>query len=147
MPIVGRTAELGEVDTWFAGSNHARAALLVIQGQAGIGKTSIWSEATSRASQAGWQVLSCRPGASDAALAYVGLTDLLSVIPDDGLRMLPEPQRRRTATRSMRWRSPGSCSGSARPRPAIRCPSRPITWSWPCCACAGCRGGPGRHSP
>ena len=107
MPIVGRTAELGEVDTWFAGSNHARAALLVIQGQAGIGKTSIWSEAASRASQAGWQVLSCRSGASDAALAYVGLTDLLSVIPDDVLRTLPEPQRRPLAIALLREAAAG----------------------------------------
>ena len=73
-----------------------------MDGQAGIGKTTIWSEAVSRARQAGWRVLSCRPAPSDAALGYVGLTDLLSPVTDDLLGELPEPQRRPLAVALLR---------------------------------------------
>lgn len=47
-------------------------------------------------------MLSCRPAHSDAALAYVGLADLLSSVPDELLGGLPEPQRRPLAIALLR---------------------------------------------
>lgn len=71
--------------------------VLLIDGQAGIGKTTIWSDAVRSAQEVGWRVLSCRPAPSDASLAYVGLTDMLSSVPDDVLTGLPGPQRKALA--------------------------------------------------
>lgn len=103
--IVGRAAELARIDRWLAGqaSPHgAGPALLSVDGQAGIGKTTVWSEAVSTARQGGWRVLSCRPAPSDAGLGYVSLTDLLSPVTDDQLGELPEPQRRPLAVALLR---------------------------------------------
>ena len=93
---LGRDAELGRIEAWLAvGSGPAGPQLvLVIEGEPGIGKTTLWAEATGRARDAGWHVLSCRPAASDAGLPHVGLADLLRSIPDDAFARLPAPQRR-----------------------------------------------------
>jgi len=104
--IAGRAAELAQIDAWLAGGKaggrDVNPSLLCIDGQAGIGKTTLWSEAISRARQTGWRVLSCRPVPSEAALAYVSLTDLLSPVPDDLLGSLPEAQRRPLAIALLR---------------------------------------------
>jgi DNA-binding CsgD family transcriptional regulator len=104
--IAGRTAELAAIGAWLiagtAGGHDARPAMLSVEGQAGIGKTTLWSAAVEAAARAGWRVLSCRPAPSDAALAYVGLTDLLSSVPDERLGDLPEPQRRPLAIALLR---------------------------------------------
>jgi len=68
--------------------------VLVIEGEPGIGKTTLWSAAVSRARQAGWQVLWCRPVPSDTGLPHVGLTDLLRPVPVATFGRLPAPQRR-----------------------------------------------------
>lgn len=93
---LGRDAELGRIEAWLAvGSGPAGPQLvLVIEGEPGIGKTTLWIEATGRARDAGWHVLSCRPAASDAGLPHVGLADLLRSVPDDAFARLPAPQRR-----------------------------------------------------
>ncbi len=99
MDVLGREAELARIDGWLrAGMRHAGSApagsVLVIEGEPGIGKTTLWAEAVRRAGLAGWQVLSCRPVPSDAGLPYVGLTDLLQPIPAGAFASLPAPQRR-----------------------------------------------------
>jgi DNA-binding CsgD family transcriptional regulator len=95
---LGRDTELGQIEAWLApGAVPGPAGqrpVLVIQGEPGIGKTTLWAEATGRARAAGWHVLSCRPAASDAGLPHVGLADLLRGVPDDAFARLPAPQRR-----------------------------------------------------
>ena len=95
---LGRDTELGQIGAWLApGAAPAPAGprlVLVIEGEPGIGKTTLWTEATGRARAAGWHVLSCRPAASDAGLPHVGLADLLRSVPDDAFARLPAPQRR-----------------------------------------------------
>ena len=93
--VLGREAELASIDAWLAQVPGAgKAGLLVIAGEPGIGKTTLWAEATRRASAIGCQVLSSRPVPSDAGLPHVVLADLLRPLPDDALRALPDPQRR-----------------------------------------------------
>jgi DNA-binding CsgD family transcriptional regulator len=96
--VLGRDAELGQIEAWLApGAVPGPAAarlVLVIEGEPGIGKTTLWTEATGRAREAGWHVLSCRPAASDAGLPYVGLSDLLRGVPGPAFERLPAPQRR-----------------------------------------------------
>ena len=94
--VLGRDTELGQIGAWLApGPGPAGPRLvLVIEGEPGIGKTTLWTEATGLARAAGWHVLSCRPAASDAGLPHVGLADLLRSVPDDAFARLPAPQRR-----------------------------------------------------
>src|SRR5215831_402902 len=95
---LGRDTQLGQIEAWLTadaapGPAGPRLAL-VIEGEPGIGKTTLWAEATGRARAAGWRVLSCRPAASDAGLPHVALADLLHSVPDDAFARLPAPQRR-----------------------------------------------------
>jgi DNA-binding CsgD family transcriptional regulator len=100
MDVLGRDAELARIDGWLrAGAQEGAepvspGGVLVIEGEPGIGKTTLWSAAVSRARPAGWQVLSCRPVPSDAGLPHVGLADLLRPVPVATFGRLPAPQRR-----------------------------------------------------
>ena len=68
-PLLGRDGELATVDAWLTRVAAAgNAALLVIAGEPGIGKTTLWGEATRRAGAMGYRVLSSRPVPSDAGL-------------------------------------------------------------------------------
>ena len=68
-------------------------AALIIEGEPGIGKTTVWEAAFELAAGRDLQVLSCRPVEAEAKLAFAGLADLLAPIVDEGLPALPEPQR------------------------------------------------------
>jgi DNA-binding CsgD family transcriptional regulator len=95
---LGRERELSTIDAWLAGLPGAAApGLLVVAGEAGIGKTTLWTEAVGRARALGYRVLSSRPVPSDAGLPHVALTDLLRPVPDEALGPLPVPQRRALA--------------------------------------------------
>jgi tetratricopeptide (TPR) repeat protein len=69
------------------------SASLVLEGPAGIGKTTIWAEAVSRARRDGIVVRICRCAAADAVWAFSGLGDLLEEIPQSALTELPNVQR------------------------------------------------------
>ncbi len=93
--VLARDGELASINAWLAAGHRASApSLLVIAGEPGIGKTTLWAEATGRAGAAGYQVLSSRPVPSDAGLPHVALADLLRPVADDALEALPVPQRR-----------------------------------------------------
>jgi DNA-binding CsgD family transcriptional regulator len=98
--VLGRDEELAQIDSWLRPGPQEPAGpvsaggTLIIEGEPGIGKTTLWSEAVRRASLNGWQVLSCRPVPSDGGLPYVGLTDLLRPVPAGAFECLPAPQRR-----------------------------------------------------
>ncbi len=89
--VVGREAELALVDAYLAGEPTGRT--LVIVGEPGIGKTTMWSEAVARARGREATVLVARPSESEAKLAFAGLADLLAGAPEARLAALPAPQR------------------------------------------------------
>ena len=91
--IVGRDLELATVDA-FLGGIAALPSGLLIEGQAGIGKSTIWESAVSNAEARGFRVIQCRPGGGEVRLSYVALTDLLQPDLDLVLPGLPPPQRR-----------------------------------------------------
>lgn len=91
--IVGRNRELAAVEAWLRRSARSLAAL-VLEGEAGIGKTTIWEAGVDAANQRGELVLAARQAHSEQGLTLGGLTDLLGEIGDDDLGGLPEPQRR-----------------------------------------------------
>ena len=74
--LVGRERELGLVDRW-TGLLPSGPAGLLVTGEPGIGKTSVWAAAVEAAGRAGARCLVTRPVESELPLAYAGLADLL----------------------------------------------------------------------
>jgi DNA-binding CsgD family transcriptional regulator len=91
--VHGRTAELARITRFLDEVIRGPAALL-IDGPAGIGKTTLWSAGIGMARQRGWWALTCRPVQSEAALSFSALGDLLEALPQEALAELPSPQRR-----------------------------------------------------
>ena len=81
--IVARGAELAAVRAFVEGTDAASAAL-VLEGEAGIGKSTLWLAAVEHAHRA--SVLSARPAEAEQGLAHVGLGDLLDGIFHDVAR-------------------------------------------------------------
>jgi DNA-binding CsgD family transcriptional regulator len=83
----------------------------VIEGEAGIGKTTLWQTAVDAAAERGYRVLVCRPAESETGLAYSGLADLLADVDTVCLDALPDPQRHALEVALLRseptGRSPG----------------------------------------
>ncbi|HEX4009677.1 MAG TPA: AAA family ATPase [Solirubrobacteraceae bacterium] len=88
----GREAELAEVDAFLQQLTTSSRAL-ALEGEAGIGKTTLWQEAVARARDAGVSVLACRPAAAEATLTFSGLSDMLAEVDDELFDALPELQR------------------------------------------------------
>jgi DNA-binding CsgD family transcriptional regulator len=91
--IVGREVELEALEG-FLGLLRERAAALVIEGEAGIGKTTLWLEAARMAESRGFRVLQAHPAESEATLSYAALADLLGAAFDEARAKLPAPQQR-----------------------------------------------------
>ncbi len=92
LAAVGRDAELAEVDL-FLGQLSAASCALALDGDAGIGKTTIWQETVDRARAAGMLVLPCRPAAAEAKLSFSGLSDMLAGVEEPAFASLPDLQR------------------------------------------------------
>lgn len=84
--------ELGAVPELLT-SAQAGPACLLLEGEPGIGKTTVWSAALEFARENGFRVLSTRPAAAESVLAYASLADLLSGVDAALWADLPEPQR------------------------------------------------------
>ena len=91
--IVGRDAELASVREFVASVSDGAAAL-VLQGEAGVGKTTVWAAGVDEAEAAGLRVARASPAEGETALSYSGLADLLDPLLDEVLDGLPELQRR-----------------------------------------------------
>jgi DNA-binding CsgD family transcriptional regulator len=91
--IVGREQELQALDAFLA-TRDALPAALMLEGEAGIGKTTLWEEGIARGERSGFRVLACRPAGAEVRLSFAALGDLLENALDDALPALPPPQRR-----------------------------------------------------
>jgi len=90
--VFGRDGELGAVER-FLDDLPLGPSALVLEGSAGIGKTTLWQAATQRAAARGYAMLSCRAAESEAKLALAALADLLAEVAEEFLTRLPAPQR------------------------------------------------------
>src|SRR3984957_12986044 len=78
--IVGRETELARLATLVDAPGGGR--VLVVLGDAGMGKTTLLASAAERARSAGMQVLSATGRESEASLAFAGLHQLLAPVLD-----------------------------------------------------------------
>ncbi len=66
---------------------------LVIEGEAGIGKTTLWLAAGDEARERGFRLLSARVGQAESVFAYAAVADLLGDVDPGVFDELPEVQR------------------------------------------------------
>lgn len=92
MEPLGRDRELAAIERLLDGVG-ARAALLTLEGDAGLGKTTLVREAAARARLRGLHVLACSGAVSETRLAYVALADLLADADPAVVAALPAPAR------------------------------------------------------
>ena len=90
--MVGREHELAAVER-LLDCGLGQYSTLLLSGEAGIGKTTVWQEAIRLGEEAGFHVLRCRPGQAEAKLGFAALADLLSSVDENAFSALPEPQR------------------------------------------------------
>jgi DNA-binding CsgD family transcriptional regulator len=91
--IVGREEELASVHA-FVGQDQSASAALVLEGEAGIGKSTLWLAGVEHARASGLRVLTSRPAEAEGGLAHVGLGDLFDEVLYEVLPALAPPQRR-----------------------------------------------------
>jgi DNA-binding CsgD family transcriptional regulator len=89
--VVGRDGELAAIDGFLADSE---TTALVLEGEPGVGKTTLWLEAVARAERQAFHVLRAQPAESESKLSYAALADLVGSAYDRVRDELPEPQRR-----------------------------------------------------
>ncbi len=90
--IVGRDSELSALASVLDDAPDGPIGVL-IDGDAGVGKTTLWAALLAEARARSWSVLSSRPAAAETKLTFSGLADLLG--PHRGIvEALPTPQRR-----------------------------------------------------
>jgi DNA-binding CsgD family transcriptional regulator len=78
----------------FLSSAARRAAALLIQGEAGIGKTTVWLAAAEEARLRGFRVLSARASRDEREFAFGIASELIRDVEPDVLGALPETQRK-----------------------------------------------------
>lgn len=90
--IIGRADEALVVRA-FVDSIGDGPTALVLTGEPGIGKSTLWREGLRLAEDREYGVHRCRPVDAEAQLAFTSLSDLLVDVADDDLGALPRPQR------------------------------------------------------
>ena len=90
--MVRRSAEWRAVEDFLRFAEREPAGL-VIEGEAGIGKTTIWLDALDEAHRRGFRVLSARIGPTDFVLTLAALADLLGGVEPEIIERLPALQR------------------------------------------------------
>ena len=90
--VVGRDVELAVIADFLAGISDG-ASVLVLEGEAGMGKTTLWRSAIERAEASSMVVLRAQPAESEMSLSFSALGDLLDPVLGTVLAPLPPAQR------------------------------------------------------
>jgi DNA-binding CsgD family transcriptional regulator len=88
---VGRDAEVSALQYFLDGSHGKNC--LVLLGDAGIGKTTLWEAAISLAVRGGRRVLSARASQAETGMPFAALADLAESVEPEVVLALPGPQR------------------------------------------------------
>src|SRR5688500_6930492 len=94
MDVLGREDELRSLHAFLDRPAEAGMAALVLEGEAGIGKSTLWLAGIEAARERGLRVLSARPAEVELGVAHAGLGDLLEDALQDVLHELTAPRRR-----------------------------------------------------
>jgi DNA-binding CsgD family transcriptional regulator len=86
--VIGRTQELEAISRLLVAGG-----VLCLDGEAGIGKTTVWRTGVELARERGFRLLVAAPAEAERSLTYAALADLLEPVAEDVLPSLPEPQR------------------------------------------------------
>jgi DNA-binding NarL/FixJ family response regulator len=104
--IFGREPELARIAAFIDDvPNHPTG--LLIEGEAGVGKTTLWAEVVRAARAGGRRVLSASASEQEAKLAFAVLGDLLGDALDEVVDRLPTPQRKAIEVALLRAESEG----------------------------------------
>lgn len=90
--IVGRDEELRTISSFVQRTPPSGA--LLIEGHAGIGKTTLWRAGVEASRELSYCVLRASPAEKEETFSYSVVSDLLADVLDDVLPGLPRPQRR-----------------------------------------------------
>jgi DNA-binding CsgD family transcriptional regulator len=101
--VIGRESELAILHH-FLDSIPSGPSAMLLSGDPGIGKTTVWKRGLAAAQERDYRTLSCNPVEAETRLSYTALGDLVQPILDESLPSLPEPQR--TALEVALLRSP-----------------------------------------
>ena len=91
--LVGREPEAAAL-VGFLGRATQNPGVMLVEGEIGIGKTSILAAAQEAARERGCLVLTANPAELEMPLEYTGIADLLDPLPGSLTDALPLPQRR-----------------------------------------------------
>ena len=91
--VIGRARELAAIEHVLDSVGDGPTGLL-LEGDAGIGKTTLFEATVGAAKGRSWRVLTSRPTPGDAGLSFAGLIDLFDGIDGAIFAELPAPQRR-----------------------------------------------------
>jgi len=93
--VVGRHEELEAVVSFLSSVADGRGpAGVLLTGEAGIGKTTLWEAGVDAAREASFRTLLARPAEPEAKLSLAGVGDLLDPVMEDVRVFLPPLQRR-----------------------------------------------------
>ncbi len=105
-PIIGREAELA-AGLWALDAVSDGPVALLFEGEAGIGKTTVWQGTLTSAAARGCCLLSATPAQSESDLSFAVLGDLLAGVTDAVVGVLPGAQRRALAAALLRGDATG----------------------------------------
>src|SRR5262245_38959817 len=91
--VLGRASELEAIERLLDSLDQGAASLL-LEGEPGIGKTTLVLAGIEMARQREMPVLSCSGASAETRLAYAGLADLLRGLEERAFDHLPGPQRK-----------------------------------------------------
>jgi DNA-binding CsgD family transcriptional regulator len=91
--IIGRDAELSVVQAFLDRPADGFRAL-ILEGEAGVGKSTLWQAGVAAARERSFRVLTSRPAEAERTLAYVVLGDLFADADPQVLAALSAPRRR-----------------------------------------------------
>ena len=80
--VIGRERELAALGRAFE-RGESSSTVVVIEGEPGVGKSTLWQQGIELAAKRGWRVLSARAVEVETPLGYATLTDLVDRHLDD----------------------------------------------------------------
>lgn len=89
--MIGRERETLAIDSLLTSASDGPCAL-IIEGDAGIGKTTVWNDGVRRAADRGFTVLAAQASQAESVLSYTSLADLLGGLDRGRFVDVPVPQ-------------------------------------------------------